>query len=65
MTHGVKLRKSCNTFFTVKRCSQLIISINRGVPSDFSSDLDMGGPPKLKSDEKSEGTPLVIEIQHV
>jgi len=30
-----------------------------GVTSDFSSDLDSGGPPALKSDEKSDVTPLL------
>ena len=32
------------------------------IHSDFSSDLDVGRRPELKSDEKSEGIHLVLEI---
>ena len=42
--------------------SHLSILITKGIPSDFSSYLDVGRRPKLKSDEKSEGIPLVVEI---
>ena len=42
--------------------SHLSILITKGIPSDLSSYLDVGRRPKLKSDEKSEGIPLVVEI---
>jgi len=32
------------------------------MPFDFSSDLDVGRRPELKSDEKSKGIPIVLEI---
>ena len=34
------------------------------MPFDFSSDLDMGRGPELKSDEKSKGIPMIVEIWH-
>ena len=34
----------------------------RMIHLDFSSDLDMGGPPELKSDEKCKCIILCIEI---
>ena len=40
----------------------LIISITRGGTSHFSTDLDLGRRPELKSDEKCEVPPLVIEV---
>jgi hypothetical protein len=32
------------------------------MPFDFSSDLDVGRRPELKSDEKSKGIPTLLEI---
>jgi hypothetical protein len=32
------------------------------MPFDFSSDLDVGRRPELKSDEKSKDIPIVLEI---
>ena len=60
------LRLSVALFVAVNTCSQLTISITigNGMPFDFSSDLDMGRGPELKSDEKSKGIPIVIEIWH-
>jgi hypothetical protein len=46
----------------VNECSQLNTSITIGMPFDISSDLDMGRGPELKSDEKSKGISIVIEI---
>jgi hypothetical protein len=42
--------------------SHLGISRTIGMPFDFSSDLDMGRRPELKSNEKSKGIPIVLEI---
>ena len=42
--------------------SHLNISINKAETSHFSSDLDVGRRPELKSDEFSEVPPLFIEI---
>ena len=58
------LRLSVALFVAVNECSQLNTSITIGMPFDFSSDLDMGRGPELKSDEKSKGIPIVIEIWH-
>ena len=58
------LRLSVALFGAVNECSQLNILITIGMPFDFSSDLDMGRGPELKSDEKSKGIPIFIEIWH-
>ena len=46
----------------MNECSQLNASTTIGIPFDFSSDLDVGRRPELKSDEKSKGIPIVVEI---
>ena len=52
--HGVMLRISEALFLAVKSYSHHTISRTVGMPFDFSSDLDVGRRPELKSDEKSK-----------
>ena len=66
------LFQAVSTRFHAESCSDkgkhliwavsLIISITRGGTSHFSTDLDLGRRPELKSDEKCEVPPLVIEV---
>ena len=51
------------TFFSGFKHKIASISLTIGVQLKSSSDLDVGRRPELKSDEKSEGIHLVLEIQ--
>jgi hypothetical protein len=53
---------SCEKLFTHPVHTALSQELFIGMPFDFSSDLDVGRRPELKSDEKSKGIPIVLEI---